>query len=519
MRHYPTMIAGTAQDPPTGAWHHVPYAKAMLTDPFRTTDAVLTANTTRGRQTGFAGAVAASTSGQNTLAMHAAHAAQPAWAARSVAERLAVVARFHSAVTEHWDELVDLLIAEGHPALVARWQVAAILSQTHPATLAQALEALGSTTARLGRQVTLRRVPLGVVGIQPSGACAAFDAAGGIWALAAGNAVIVNCPPEQPLATAYLYHQLIAPCLAASGAPPGVLSVLSTPGWGAVDDWVTAPHCDAVWATTNRATGREVELACVAGGKRAIVDVPGSDGVLVWSDADLPAAVQVLAERFYASGQLRMAPSYALAHPAIAEKLVDMLAERAAELRPGLPSQPEVLLSPVTNRYIYTAQLEQALNAGARLAYGGELWDLGGKEHPSGPFAQPAVLWVSNANAADLECLREPGGYPLATVVVLDAADDAARLGWAISHLNRDPYTLRNTIWAQDPKVIARCVAQVHTGGILNINDSHLRSLPGMPGDGSTGGAWGEAAQPWVRTTRLQAVADGTALGGFVAAV
>jgi hypothetical protein len=62
--------------------------------------------------------------------------------------------------------------------------------------------------------------------------------------------------------------------------------------------------------------------------------------------------------------------------------------------------------------------------------------------------------------------------------------------------------------------VIDRFAGAITNGGLLKINDSHIGFLPYLPthgGTGLTGGAFGEANYPMLRSSHLQGVslADG----------
>ncbi|MDQ3789186.1 MAG: aldehyde dehydrogenase, partial [Actinomycetota bacterium] len=75
------------------------------------------------------------------------------------------------------------------------------------------------------------------------------------------------------------------------------------------------------------------------------------------------------------------------------------------------------------------------------------------------------------------------------------------------------PYGLRNSLWARDERVVERFVAHTGNGGVLKVNDSHIGFLPWLPthgGTGLTGGAFGEANYPVLRSAHLQGVSVAT---------
>jgi succinate-semialdehyde dehydrogenase/glutarate-semialdehyde dehydrogenase len=107
--------------------------------------------------------------------------------------------------------------------------------------------------------------------------------------------------------------------------------------------------------------------------------------------------------------------------------------------------------------------------------------------------------------------VREETFFPLIPIIVPEAgACDAELLTACIHFINTNPYGLRNSLWAGSNAVIDRYVAEVVNGGLLKINESHIAfaaPLPSHGGTGITGGVFGEANYPVLRTTHLQGVA------------
>jgi hypothetical protein len=70
-------------------------------------------------------------------------------------------------------------------------------------------------------------------------------------------------------------------------------------------------------------------------------------------------------------------------------------------------------------------------------------------------------------------------------------------------------------LWTSDDALIDEFVARVTNGGVLKVNDSHIGFLPFLPthgGTGLTGGAFGEANYPMLRTSHLQGVSVATGI-------
>jgi acyl-CoA reductase-like NAD-dependent aldehyde dehydrogenase len=200
-----------------------------------------------------------------------------------------------------------------------------------------------------------------------------------------------------------------------------------------------------------------------------------------------------------------------VAHPAIAEELLARLVEVTRGIKPGYPDEPGVVLTPVLGADWFTGCLAEALAKGATLVHGGRRLEVDGTPSSTGYFVEPSIVRVDGLrDARSLSVVRDETFFPLLPVIVPEAgASDDALLEEVLSFVNGNAYGLRNSFWSTGDGTIRRFLDGVHNGGNLKINDSHAAFLPFLPnqgGPGLTGGAFGEASHPMLRTTRLQAV-------------
>jgi len=126
-------------------------------------------------------------------------------------------------------------------------------------------------------------------------------------------------------------------------------------------------------------------------------------------------------------------------------------------------------------------------------------------------FLEPTVVRVDGLDRArELDAVREETFFPLLPVIVPTAMDDRLLIEELVEFMNSNRYGLRNSVWAHDPAVIDRFVASITNGGLLKINDSHIGFVARLPthgGTGLTGGVFGEANYPILRTSHVQGVA------------
>ncbi|WP_461017278.1 aldehyde dehydrogenase family protein, partial [Streptomyces daliensis] len=443
-------------------------------------------------------------------ALRAARAAAAEWGGSPPARRAALAEAFRERLRAHADTLTGLLVEEGHPVRLARTEVENLLTFFGPETTEWCLRQLETRHTTDGRTMVLRRVPDGVVCVQPPQNTPALAVGAAFQSVLAGNALVVRLSRQAPVAAMYLLERVAVPALADAGAPPGVLSALCADPAQALDTWLASPLVDDVLYFGDCLRGEQLEKACLTAGKKPVLELGGNDMVMVWRDAPLEQAVEVLMESFHGSGQICCAPNLALVHPGIADSLTGLLTDRVRALRPGFPDDPSVVLAASPSTAGYDAALADARQAGARVLTGGRHLDVHGRESDIAVFAEPALVRVDGlARARELRSVRHETFFPLLTLVVPDpASDDELRAGMT-AFVASGSYGLRNSLLARDPEVIDRFVQDVRSCGQLRVNDSHLAGVPYLSqhgGPGLSGDRHGELNYPMLRTSRLQGV-------------
>jgi acyl-CoA reductase-like NAD-dependent aldehyde dehydrogenase len=517
LRTYHSYINGA--DVAGDGWVYVVSARALLDDVFASLrlKRQLEREGWNGRELppGIVARVATADPTSTVTALLAASDAASTWAAMPLETRvLAVGHGIHERLVRQADAIVDTLISEGHPLALARWQVSGMLECFGPESLKFYLSQMHIEHQHGPRRIVVRRQPDGVVCLNPPQNAPLSSALLGATSIMAGNALVVRAPRSMPLGVMYIMRDLVAPVLEEVGAPPGTLNILCGDPGPMVNAWLDSPLVDDIMYFGNSDNGMRFQDRCVAKGKKPILELAGNDVVAVWKDADLEAAAEALTESFYGSGQLCMIPNQVIAHPAIADELLRLLADRARQITPGYPDDEHVLLTPVLRNDGFFACLRDALGKGAQLVFGGESMELDGTRSATGLFLEPTAIRVDGlARARELNAVRHETFFPLLPVVVPepadDPADDDALLDAFIDFINSNAYGLRNSFWVRDGRAVERVVARIRNGGLLKINDSHIGFLPYLAthgGTGLTGGVFGEANYPILRTSHLQGV-------------
>jgi acyl-CoA reductase-like NAD-dependent aldehyde dehydrogenase len=427
--------------------------------------------------------------------------------------RSQIVIEFNRALAARADEMVDNLVIEGHPRKLAQWEVSGMLCGTDEATIRWYETQFHHSFEQDGRRIELVRKPDGVVCVNPPQNAAGSNSTMGIFALLIGNAIVVKAPRSSPLAVMFLFRDILAPILDKYGAPPGTMNLVCGNAGGMLRSWVNSPLVDDLIFFGGSEAGLKLGEECLKNGKKAILELAGNDGFVVWRDADLDAAARALEECFYGSSQICMVPKYAVVHPDIADGFISRFVERVSRIRPGYPEDPDVLLSPVLKVDGYFDYIAEAREAGGEVLCGGERVDVDGKPDTRGMFCEPTVIRIDGlARANDLSCVREETFFPLIPVIVPEPASDERLLEDVVKLVNANKYGLRNSFWTRDESIARRFTDEVTNGGQLKVNDSHIGFSSIMAthgGTGQTGGPYGELNYVGLRTSHMQGISWG----------
>ncbi|MEU6877970.1 aldehyde dehydrogenase [Streptomyces sp. NPDC046712] len=444
------------------------------------------------------------------LALEAAARAAEEWRRVPVETRLEVGRRIGERLLEHREPLVEILVAEGTPRDAAEGMITGIpYTSWSRETLEWCAEQLEFRRQDGEREMILRRIPDGVVCINPPQNAATVNALNGLTALIAGNTVVVRAPRGVALSCMYAMREVVAPVLEEMGAPAGTVNAFC--GAPMLETWLASEHVDDVLYFGGSKKGLEFEADAIAAGKKPILELAGNDCCVVWHDADLDAAVETITQFFLNSGQICNVPNQVVAHPAIADELIERLVAATKDIQPGYPDEPGVVLTPVLGVDWFFGCLGEALAKGAKLVHGGRRLEVDGSESSTGFFVEPSIVRVEGLqDARSLSVVRDETFFPLLPIIVPEAgASDDELLEQVLRFVNSNAYGLRNSVWSSSFTTVERFLEGVTNAGNLKINDSHSGFLPFLPnqgGPGLTGGAFGEASHPMLRTTRLQAV-------------
>lgn len=456
----------------------------------------------------------------NQAAMRAAHAASKEFRFFSLAQRMRIATDIHGLLVDHKKQLIDLMVKEGHPLRLAEWEFTGMEQAYRKESLEFYSQHLRAKIGVQGEEsFYLTRKPDGVVGVCPprNAPCSSSLIAG--FALLAGNTLIVKPPLHMPVSTIFLWKNVVNKALQLNNAPRGTLNIVTGNSSLILEEWITGNYVNDILFIGESTTGLEIGRRAFQWGKKPVLELSGNDMMFVWRDADISSAVESLLDGFMGSTQICMVPKKAFVHEDIYQQFETRFVEAIKTLRVGLPSDPEVLLSPVAKMGKFQEFLYDALSKGAELLCGGTRVDHRGLPDQDGPFILPSVLRISDEKTAiDMKCVRDENFFPLIPLIKVSGTEagdkqsekDDLIFKKMIAAANSNAYGLRVSVWVKSEQLIETFMEQIHNSGLIRINCRHAGFSPFLAthgGTGRSGGPFGELNYVWQKTSHLQGIA------------
>lgn len=308
------------------------------------------------------------------------------------------------------------------------------------------------------------REPLGVVArIIPFNHPVMFAGMRSAAPLAAGNAIIIKPPEQAPLSTMRL-AELVEDLL-----PAGVFNVL--PGGkdcGAALS--THPGVDKVALIGSVPTGKAVMKAAADSIKPVLLELGGKNAFIACEDTDVEKAAKAAIDgmNFTWCGQSCGSTSRCFIHESIYDEMIELMKQRAAYFKPGIPMRPDTTMGAIINEAQMNRVLdyiESAKQEGATLLTGGKRPE--DPELANGFFVEPTIF--TDVTPKMRVASEEIFGPVLSVFKWRDEAE-------MMKQVNAVDYGLTAAIWTRDLARAHRLAAQVQVGYVW-INNVSLHFI------------------------------------------
>ena len=284
------------------------------------------------------------------LAVNAARAALDGpWGQMSARERGRLVRKLGERLLDRADEVARLeTLHNGKPISESRQIEIPAAAECFEYYGGWSDKVMGETIPVKGNHLTYTlREPVGVVAaIVPWN----FPLLLAAWkiapALACGNTVIVKPASQTPLTALALGEIAIE-----VGLPAGVLNVLTGPGAELGQAIVEHPGIDKIAFTGDTTTGKGIMRGAAGTLKRITLELGGKSPNIVFSDADIEAAIRgATIGIFYGKGEVCAAGSRLLVDRSIKSEFIDKLAARTRKMTAGDPMDPKTRFGALSSK-------------------------------------------------------------------------------------------------------------------------------------------------------------------------
>ncbi|MBB3917065.1 NAD-dependent succinate-semialdehyde dehydrogenase [Rhizobium fabae] len=396
-------------------------------------------------------------------AIDAAHAAQPAWAARPAKERSAILRKWFDLMVANADELAAILTAEmGKPFAEARGEI--LYAAAYIEWYAEEAKRIYGETIPApsdDKRMIVIKQPVGVVGtITPWNFPAAMMTRKIAPALAVG-CTVVSKPAEQTPLTAIA----LAVLAEQAGIPAGVFNVVvGTDGPAIGRELCGNEKVRKISFTGSTEVGRILMRQCADQIKKVSLELGGNAPFIVFDDADLDAAVEgAIASKYRNAGQTCVCANRLYVQSKVYDAFAAKLAAKVAEMSVGDGFKAGVVIGPLIDEQGLAKvedHVSDALAKGARVLTGGK------RIEGAGTFFAPTVL---TGVARGMKVAREETFGPVAPLFRFETIEDV------IAQANDTEFGLAAYFYAGDLKKVWR-VAEALEYGMIGINTGLMSS-------------------------------------------
>ena len=408
-------------------------------------------------------------------AMDVAAKAFEDWRESTPSERQRALLKIADALESRSEELLAIEVENtGKPmSLTASEEIPPMIDQIRFfAGAARNLEGKSAGEYMHGMTSIIRREPVGVVAqVTPWN----YPMMMAVWkwapAIAAGNTVVMKPSDTTPASTVFMAEVM------AEFLPAGVFNVLTgdrDTGRALVEHKTPAMVC----ITGSVRAGMEVAKSAAHDLKRVHLELGGKAPVVVFADADLPAAAEAIAVAgYFNAGQDCTAATRVIVEDKAYDQFVSLLADQANNyVKTGAPTE-DVLFGPLNNanQLARVVGLVDRTPSHATIVAGGSVVDR------DGYFFNPTV--IAGLHQDDEMIQNEIFG----PVITIQKFTDEAQ---AISYANGVSYGLASSVWTTNHGRAMR-MANAFDFGCVWIN-THIPVVAEMPHGGFKHSGYGK---------------------------
>ena len=275
----------------------------------------------------------------------------------------------------------------------------------------------------------------------------------------AGNTVVVK-HASNIAGCAILIEELFKE----AGFPDGIYTNLLIAG-SQVKVVIENPIVKAVSLTGSEKAGASVASIAANQIKKAVLELGGSNGLIVCEDADLDKTVEIAVNaRFQNAGQSCIAAKRFFVHSSIFDSFIDKFTKSVSGLKAGNPLDEDTYVGPLARTDLaqdVEKQVNKSVEMGAKIVLGGKRTDA---------FYEPTIL--VNVTT-DMPVFSEEVFGPAIPVLSFDTFEEAVKLS------NATNFGLGVSVFTADVEGLKKKVNLFEEGAVF-IN-AMVKSDPALP--------------------------------------
>ena len=258
--------------------------------------------------------------------------------------------------------------------------------------------------------------------------------------------------------------QLIEQVFAEAGFPDGVYKNLLIEG-KQVKEVIEHPHVKAVSLTGSEKAGASVASIAAAKIKKSVLELGGSNGLIILADANLETAIpEAVKARFQNAGQSCIAAKRFFVHSSIYDAFLEEFIKQVAALKMGDPMQDDTYIGPMARVELaedIEKQVNKSVAMGAKIVLGGTR---------NNAFYSPTIL---TGVTTDMPVFNEEVFGPAVPVMPFDTFEEVVALS------NKSDFGLGVSIFTTDIEGIKQKIHLFEEGAVF-IN-ALVKSDPALP--------------------------------------
>lgn len=252
-----------------------------------------------------------------------------------------------------------------------------------------------------------------------------------------------------------------------AGAPEGVFTNLFV-SYEQSDRVIADPRVTGVTITGSTEVGRGVAATAGQHLKKIVLELGGSDAMVVFEDADMEKVMRgAMIGRLTLSGQACVGDKRMFIHSSLYDTFVEQLQAAICNLVPGDPMDPNTTLAPVVNKAAADKVRSQIALA---VEHGAIATPYGQPVPEDTAFVQPTIL--TNVTP-DNPIFNEEIFGPVLMIFSFDSEEEVIKLA------NATQFGLGSSVYTESPERAYRVAAQMESGAV-SVNQPTLPS-PAVP--------------------------------------